>query len=86
MPRMFNYGYVVKLPNGRLVRAGQDWGRTLDSYKVGDSLGVKEGKEGIVLAVVKGEEAKLNGYDVMVILEERAAKSEGQGVFQRVYR
>jgi hypothetical protein len=84
MPTMFSYGYVVKLPNGRLVRAGQDWGKTLDSYKVGDSLGVKDGKEGIVLAVVKGEEAKLNGYDVMIILEERAAKSEGQGVFQRI--
>jgi hypothetical protein len=29
---MFSYGYVVKLPNGRLVRAGQDWGMTLDFH------------------------------------------------------
>ncbi len=84
MPAMFSYGYVVKLPNGRLVRAGQDWGPTLDSFKVGDSLGIKNGKEGIVLAVVKGEEAKLNGYDVMIILEERPAESEGQSVLQRM--
>ena len=84
MPTMFNYGYVVKLPNGRLVRAGQDWGPTLDSYKVGDSLGVRNGKEGIVLAVVKGEEANLNGHDVMVILEERAARVEGQSVLHRM--
>ena len=84
MPTMFSYGYVVKLPSGRLVHAGQDWGQTPGNYRVGDSLGVKGGIEGIVLSVVKGEEAKLNGYDVMIILEERAAKSEGQGVFQRI--
>lgn len=84
MPAMFSYGYVVKLPNGRLVRAGQDWGPTLDSFKVGDSLGVKNGKEGIVVAVVKGQEAKLNGYDVMIILEERPVNPEAQSVFQRM--
>ena len=49
---MFKYGYVVKLQSGRLVRAGEDWGQTLDSFKVGDSLGGENGKEGVVLAVV----------------------------------
>ncbi len=81
---MFKYGYVVKLPNGLLVHAGQDWGPTVDSYKANDSLGVKNGTEGIVLAVVKGEEAKQNGYDVVVILEERPVKSEGQSAIERV--
>jgi hypothetical protein len=81
---MFKYGYVVKLPNGRLVRAGVDWGPTLDSFKMGDSVGVKNGRDGVVLAVVKDEEAKLNGYDVMIILEERPGKAEGQSVLQRM--
>src|ERR1700674_515457 len=84
MPKMLMYGYVVKLPNGLLVRSGQDWGSTPDSFKVGDSLGVKNGKEGIVLAVVKGDEAKLNGYDVMIVLEERPVKLEGQSLADRM--
>lgn len=83
MAKMFSYGYVVKLPNGLLVRSGQDWCPRLDSYKVGDSLGIKNGKEGIVLAVVKGEDANLNGYDVMIVLEERPARSDGQASPQR---
>jgi hypothetical protein len=81
---MFKYGYVVKLPSGLLVRSGQDWSPTLDSFKVGDSLGVKNGKEGVVLAVVKGGDANRNGYDVMIVLEERPARSEGQTVVQRM--
>jgi len=80
MAAMFKYGYVVKLPSGLLVRAGQDWGPTPDTYKAGDSLGVKNGKEGIVLAVVKGDEANLNGYDVMIVLEERPVRIAGQGI------
>jgi hypothetical protein len=47
---------------------------------VGDSLGIKNGKEGIVLAVVKGDDAKLNGADVLIILEERPAKIGAQSI------
>jgi hypothetical protein len=76
----FTYVYAVKLPSGRLVRAGQDFGPTTDTYKVGDSLGTKDGKEGIVLAVVKGDEAKLNGADVLIIVDERPAKTGVQSI------
>jgi hypothetical protein len=84
MPPMLKYGYVAKLPSGRVIRDGQDWAPTPDTYKVGSSLGVKNGKEGIVLAVVTGDEAKLNGYDVMIVLEERPVKTVGQGVVERM--
>jgi hypothetical protein len=76
----FTYLYALKLPSGRLVSAGQDFGPTADTYKVGDSLGIKNGKEGIVAAVVKDEDAKLNGADVLIIVEERPARAEGQSV------
>lgn len=76
----FTYIYAVKLPSGRLVRAGQDFGPTMDTYKVGDSLGIKNGKEGIVLAVVKGDDAKLNGANVLIVVEERPAKTGVQCV------
>src|SRR5215510_2661569 len=81
---MFKYGYVVKLASGLLVRSGDDWGPTLDSFKVGDILGVRNGKEAVVLAVVKGDEAKLNGCDVMIVVEERRAKVENGNVLQRM--
>jgi hypothetical protein len=84
MPKMFKFGYVVKLPNGLLARSGQDWGLTPDSFKVGDSLGVKNGREGVVVAVVKGDEAKLNGYDVMIVLEEHPVRIEGQSLVDRM--
>src|SRR6266850_2271867 len=80
----FTYVYAVKLPSGRLVRAGQDFGPTTDAYKAGDSLGIKNGKEGIVLAVVKGDDAKLNGADVLIIVEERPAKTGGQSVTKTI--
>jgi len=80
----FTYVYAVKLPSGRLVRAGQDFGQTMDTYKVGDSLGIKNGKDGIVLAVVKDENAKLNGADVLIIVEERPAKLEGQPIAKTI--
>ena len=38
---------LVKLPGGRLVRAGQDFAPSPDTYKVGDSLGIKNEKEGL---------------------------------------
>jgi hypothetical protein len=72
---MFSYGYFVKLPSGRLVPAGQDWGPTDSNFKPGDIRGVKNGTEGFILAVVKGEEAKRNGFDVIVIIEERPVKA-----------
>ena len=80
----FTYVYAVKLPSGRLVTTGQDFGPTKDTYKVGDSLGIKNGKEGIVLAAVKGEDAKLNGADVLIIAEERPAKVEGQPIAKTI--
>jgi hypothetical protein len=76
----FTYLYAVKLPSGLLVRAGQDFGPSMDSRDVGDSLGVKNGTEGVVVAVVKGEDAKLNGADVLIIVEERPAKAQGQSI------
>jgi hypothetical protein len=76
----FTYVYAVKLPSGRLVRAGQDFAPNPDTYKVGDSLGIKNGKEGIVAAVVTGEDAKLNGADVLIIVEERPAAPKGQPI------
>jgi hypothetical protein len=80
----FTYVYAVKLASGRLVRAGQDFGPTMDTYKVGDSLGVKNGKEGIVLAVVKGDDAKLNGADVLIIVEERPVKTGAQSIEETI--
>src|SRR5438445_12110791 len=76
----FTYVYAVKLPSGRLVRTGHDFGPTMDTYKVGESLGIKNGKEGIVSAVVKGDDAKLNGADVLIIVEERPTKTRGQSI------
>src|SRR5260370_7141 len=84
MAAIFKYGYVVKMQSGLLVRAGEDWNQTPDSYKAGDSLGVKNGREGIVLAVVKGDEAKLNGYDVMMVWKEGPAEIAGQGIVERM--
>jgi hypothetical protein len=68
---MFKYAYFVRLRDSRLMPAGQDWGPTLDTYKKGDSLGIKNGKEGIVYAVVKGGMAKQAGADVLIVVEER---------------
>jgi hypothetical protein len=47
-------------PKRSIVSAGHDFAQTADSYEVGVN-----GKEAIVLAVVKGEDAKLNGADVL---------------------
>ena len=70
---MLHYGYFVLLQNGRLVGAGNDWGPTPDTYKTGDSLGVKDGSEGTVAGVVKGAAAKRHGVDVMVIVDQQPA-------------
>jgi hypothetical protein len=68
---MYKYGYFVRLPDGRLVPTGQDWGPSLDTFKKGDSLGIKNGREGIVYAVLRDGMAKQVGVDVLVVVEER---------------
>jgi hypothetical protein len=40
--------------------------------KPGDSLGVKNGTEGIVAGVVKGAGAMRKGFDVLVIVDQQA--------------
>ncbi len=63
----FAYGYFVRQLDGSIVPAGHDFGPTPDSYKLGDSLGVRGDSEGFVIGMLKGEEAKLaGGYDVFV--------------------
>jgi hypothetical protein len=74
----FNYGYFVRLPDGSIVPAGQDFGPTPDTYALGDSLGVKGDSEGFVIGLLKGQVAKLaGGYDVFVLLEQRAVRGKG---------
>jgi hypothetical protein len=68
---MFHYGHFVLCENGRLARAGDDWGPTLDSYKLGDRFATKDGVKAMVADVIKGQEAELNEVDVMILVEER---------------
>lgn len=70
-PGWFRYGYFVKGPRNAIRAAGESYARTPDTYKKGDSLGVRGGVEGIVVAVVKPENPNPNGFDVMIVLEER---------------
>jgi hypothetical protein len=73
----FAYGYFVKTADG-IFHSGHDFGPTLDSYKVGDCLGVRNGVEGIVVGILKGEAAKRSGgYDVFVLLEQREPRAPG---------
>jgi hypothetical protein len=44
-----------------------------DFYKAGNSLGVKNGTEGIVAGVVKGAVAMRKGFDVLVIVDQLPA-------------
>lgn len=67
----YTYGYFVLTPNG-VVHSGHDFGPTLDTYRVGDSLGVRSAVEGIVIGILKGEPArKSGGYDVFVLVGQR---------------
>jgi hypothetical protein len=76
----FAYGYFVRLAPGQIVHSGHDFGQTLDSYSVGDSLGIRDGKEGIVIGILKGKPAQRSGgYDVFVLIEERTPRVEGSG-------
>jgi hypothetical protein len=70
-PGWFRYGYFVKGPNNSVRAAGETYARTPDTYKKGDSLGVRNAVEGIVVAVLRPEKPNPNGFDVMVVLEER---------------
>jgi hypothetical protein len=70
---MIHYGYFVLTHDGRLCVAGDDWGPTPDTYRQGSSLGAKNGTEGVVAAIVKGDVAKRHGVDVMVIVDQQPA-------------
>jgi hypothetical protein len=75
---VFAYGYFVRLPDRRIVFSGHDFAPTLSSYQVGDSLGIKDNVEGIVIGILKGEAAKRSGgYDVFVLVEQRDARKKG---------
>jgi hypothetical protein len=75
--RLVRYVYFVRAGGGRFAHAGQDWGPPDPVFEPGDVYpgGPRDGKVAVVLSVVKGEEAKMNGGDVMVLLEERPAES-----------
>src|SRR6266850_2253133 len=68
---MFHYGYFVLFHDGRLIRSGDDWGPTLDTYRAGSTLAVRNGIESIIVGVVKGAPAKLYGFDVMVVVDQQ---------------
>ena len=74
-PGWYRYGYFVKGPGSAVRAAGESFARTTDTYKKGDSLGVRSGKEGIVVAVVKADPNKRRIFDVMVVLEERIPRA-----------
>lgn len=73
-PGWFRYGYFVKGPNNQVRASGESYARTPDTYKQGDSLGLRNGVEGIVVAVVRPEKPNPNGFDVMIVLEERIVR------------
>ena len=77
--QLVRYGYFVKLANGSLVPSGQDFGPNDPVYEPGDSYPVSRGgKEGFILDVVKGPAARMNGCDIMIVIEERPLKSQGE--------
>jgi hypothetical protein len=76
-PGWFRYGYFVKGPNNSIRAAGESFAPTPDNYKKGDSIGVRGGREGIIVAVVKPDSIKRRIFDVMIVLEERIAWGSG---------
>jgi hypothetical protein len=70
---MTHYGYFVLLRDAQLHPAGEVWNPNPDFYKTGDSLGVKNGIEGVVAAVVKGAGAMRKGFEVLVIVDQLPA-------------
>lgn len=75
-PGWFRYGYFVKGPANSLRAAGESFARTPDTYKKGDSLGVRSGKEGIVVSVIRAENPDVHDFDVLIVLEERFSAAE----------
>jgi hypothetical protein len=70
-PGWFRYGYFVKGPNNSVRASGDSFALRPDTRKKGDSLGVKNGVEAIVVAVVRAERPEFHGFDVLVVVEER---------------
>jgi hypothetical protein len=67
----FHYGYFVRGPGNTLRASGESFARAPDTYKKGDSLGVRSGVEGIVVSVIRTEDPDLHDFDVLVVVEER---------------
>ena len=84
MSFQFHYGYFVVLPMGLPIPSGDDWGRTPDSYKVGQSLGIKNGKQGTVVGIITGEPAKRIGLDVIVLVEQSPVGGPPSGSLSHV--
>ena len=75
---MFAYGYFCRRPDRTIVPCGKDFGPTLSTYKVGDSVGVRGQVEGFVIGVLTGKAAKMSGgFDVFVLVEERSVSAKG---------
>jgi hypothetical protein len=72
--RLVKYGYFVRLPDGRTVFSGQDWGPPDPVFEPGDKYpgGPRNGIEAFVLEVMTGDEARVYALDVLIILEERS--------------
>ncbi len=75
--KLVKYGYFVSGRGGQLIQLGQDWGPRDTVFEPGDSLGVKNGREDIILQVVTGKMAELAGVSVMIVLEERPVSQKG---------
>jgi len=75
--KLVKYGYFAKASGGQLIPRGQDLGPRDAVFEAGDSLGVRDGREGIVLNVVTGKVAELAGVGVMIVFEEREASLKG---------
>jgi hypothetical protein len=70
-PGWFHYGYFVKGSGNSLRAAGESFAKIPDTYKRGDSLGVRGGVEGIVVSVIRAKDAESHDFDVLVVVEER---------------
>jgi hypothetical protein len=70
---LVKYGYCVWDRDGQLTQARrtQNWGPLDTDYEAGDSLGVEDGKEGIILEILTGAPAVRAEVGVMFVLEER---------------
>ncbi len=67
----YRYGFFIRGPGNSLHAAGKSFARTPNSYKEGQSLGIKNGVEGIVVSVMKVDEPKPHEFDVIVVVEEQ---------------